>query len=226
MLLLQPGAELLKGQHRVDLVVVADVGGLVLLRNAGACKYDARPGAVALLEQAAVRDHRGNDRRHLVHQGRIVQFNQTVDGRAAGRNDVLHAVLLHDAVVLRRHIRRALRGLRNAIEAERLHRARKLMDVFEIKASIVRRGNRKDDPLAALNHLLNQGDIARHRLSVLRALLQAGAAEDAVAVDDFRLFIFYLDGFDRANLHTFIAVFAICFLQANNTHLSSPILHT
>ena len=215
---------IVEGEHRVDLRLMSDVVRLGLFGNAGADENYLRIVPVGFFEQAAVRDHGADDRGQIGDQLGVIFLHQVVDGGAAGGDDILHLMRFDELVVFSRDVGRAVRRLRRAENAEPLEGAQKLSLIVKIKGSVVGGGEGEDYALAVFQKSLYLVEIARKRFGVLRAGVEALAAENTVRLNDLRLLACQPDGFDRADLDAFITVFTVCLLQADDAHLDGSFL--
>ena len=96
----EPLFNILKGQHRVHVGVVADIRRLVDFSDARAYEHYLDALAQGLFNQPGAGNHGRHHRGHIFHNLRMIQLDQTVDRGAAGGDDVLHLVFHHQVVIL------------------------------------------------------------------------------------------------------------------------------
>ena len=217
-LAVEPFGQLLKGDHRVDLIIVADVLRLIDLCDARPRKHDAAVVAISLPQQAAMGNHWGDNRGHLRHQIRIIFLHQVIERRAAGGEDIIHLIFFHKTVVFSGDVGRALARLGDAVEAESLNRPHKFLRAFKIERSKIRRRKGNNHAVAVFQVRFDPIHGAGDRLGTLRTFFQTGPAQNAGAVHDLRLLILHLNGFHRADLDALVAVFTVSLFQADNSH--------
>ena len=206
-----------KGDDRVDRVILAHIARLIDLCKAGADK-DHLSFRILMLDVAAMRHHGGDDGRQELDQFRIMLFDQIIDRRTAGGDDVIHLVLLGDADHLVADERRADRGFTNLGKAELLQRADHLHGVVHLECAVERGGKRGHHALAAIQHALHGLKLAFRLLRALGTDAHAGAAGDAQIRHDFRLPGGEADGLHRTVAQTFVAVFTVRLLGLNRAH--------
>ena len=104
-LLLQPLFQFLEINDGINVALCPLITlSFSLLRDTGAEKYNLHTLTVHGADQLPVRNHGRYDRRHIFGKGRVVDFNQVIHARAAGRNDILHASLHKQLLIFVRNI--------------------------------------------------------------------------------------------------------------------------
>ena len=222
--LVEPRRELLEGHDAVDIALLRKAR-LLNLRNAR--REENYKSVVAVLppQESAVRLHRRKHRRKILRQLRKMLLHEKDDGRAAGRNHIVHRIALEDTRVLLRHRVRADRSLLHGVKAELLQRARELIAVLRAERGEIRRRERGYLlPRAVPHGLLYPGDVVDERLRVLRTVAYAAAAEDALVLHDLDLVVAELDRLYRANFKASVTILTVGFRHVDILHFQLPMI--
>ena len=222
--LVEPRRELLEGHDAVDIALLRKAR-LLNLRNAR--REENYKSVVAVLppQESAVRLHRRKHRREMLDKLRKMLLHEKNDGRAAGRNHIVHRIAFEDTRVLLRHRVRADRRLLHGVEAEALKRARELVAVLHAERGEIRRRERGYLPPRAVPHrLLDASDVVDERLRVLRTVAYAAPAENALVLHNLDLAVAELDRLHRADFKTLVAVLAVGLRHIDILHFQLPMI--
>lgn len=191
--------------------------------QAGADEHHPGVRPLLLLNQPPMgqgrRDHRG----HEGGERGIIFDNQVVDGGAAGAQDGGHLPRVEQLLIPQADLVGPQGRFLHLVEPQGFQRGDKAAPVFPAVDAYVGRGQAGHGAYAGVGqHAEHGGGVVDHGFGLLRADVDAPAAEDAAVLDDLHPVVYVADGLHGAVLEALIAVFTIGFLDADIPHEHNP----